>query len=104
MNDELPTYPTLVRVGGRGRVTLPKAARERLSLYEGTQLFILVGRTALELVPAVSVERDHIWSLSGSFRERVEAAEADAAAGRSAIVDEPRTIRHAMRNLLSDEN
>ena len=104
MNEDLPRYPTLVTVGGKGRVTLPKAARKRLSLSEGSQVFIVVGRTALELVPAVCVERDRLWSLSGSFRERVEAAEADVAGGRSAILEEPRAIGHVMRDLLSDED
>ncbi len=74
LRERFPDHPTIVAIRGRGRVTLPKAARDRLSLEEGDQVLVVVGRRTLEVVPVEFVTRDQLWSLTGSVRDHIEAA------------------------------
>ena len=99
LREQFPDHPTIVAIRGRGRVTLPKAARDRLSLEEGDQVLVVVGRRTLEVVPVELVTRDQLWSMTGSVRDHIEAAENDLSAGRSAVVDDPRALSTALQEL-----
>ena len=99
MRDQLPDHPTIAAIRGRGRVTLPKAARDRLSLEEGDQVLVIVGQRTLEVVPIEFVTRDQLWSMTGSVRDHIEAAENDVSAERSAVVNDPRALSAALQEL-----
>ena len=100
--EPLPAYPTAATVRARGRVTLPKAARDQLSLAEGDQLLFVVGRETLEVIPVELVSRRHLWTLSGAVRGSLEAAEEDLASGRTLEVVSPRKLKGALRRLAAD--
>jgi len=102
MRDHLPDHPVIIAIRGRGRVTLPKAVREGLSLDEGDQLLVVQGRSTLELVPLELVPQGDMWTLTAGARRRFDAAEDDHSAGRSSVVDDPRSLRHALRGLRAD--
>lgn len=102
VKEPLPRYPMAATVRARGRVTLPKAARDRLSLSEGDQLLFVVGRETLEVIPVELVSRRHLWTLSGDIRGSLEAAEDDLAAGRAVEVVNPRKLKGVLSRLASD--
>ncbi len=103
MKDPLPRFPTVASVRARGRVTVPKAARDELSLSEGDRLLFVVGRGKLEVVPLALVARRELWTLTGSIRGGLEVAEDDAACGRVEEVTNPRKLKGALRRLTADE-
>lgn len=98
----LQDLPLVVSIRGRGRVTLPKAVRERLSLVEGDRLIVVVGRNSIELVPADLISREHLWILTETIRSRIEAAEEDLSCGRAEVLEEPVAIRESVRRLIND--
>jgi AbrB family looped-hinge helix DNA binding protein len=103
MNDPLPQYPTVASVRARGRVTVPKAARDGLSLSEGDRLLFVVGRGKLEVIPLALVTRRQLWTLTGSIRGGLEEAEDDVACGRIEEVTNPRKLKGALRRLAADD-
>ena len=103
MKDPLPRFPTVASVRARGRVTVPKAARDELSLGEGDRLLFVVGRGKLEVVPLALVARRELWTLTGSIRGGLEQAEDDAASGRIKEITNPRKLKSALRRLAADE-
>jgi AbrB family looped-hinge helix DNA binding protein len=92
--------PLVATVGARGRLTLPKAARDHLSLSEGDPVLVVVGSHWLQLVPADLISRDELWSLTGPIRRRIESAEDDVDSGRAASAADPRTLRRAVRQFI----
>ena len=97
---KMPDVPMVATVRGRGRVTLPKRVRDRLSLAEGDRVFFQVWRGTLELIPVELVTREELWSLTGAVRDRIEAAEADLSAGRSVIVETSHALASSMQHLI----
>ena len=58
--------PLVATVGARGRLTLPKAARDHLSLSEGDPVLVVVGSHWLQLVPADLISRDRVVESDGT--------------------------------------
>ncbi|MGB5675591.1 MAG: AbrB/MazE/SpoVT family DNA-binding domain-containing protein [Gemmatimonadota bacterium] len=102
MSHLLQGLPLAASLRARGRVTLPKAARQQLSLTEGDRLIVVVGRNSIELVPTALVSRDHLWTLSELIRSRIDTAEADLSSGRTAVLENPRSMRAKVRWLIDD--
>ncbi len=98
----LQDLPLAASIRGRGRVTLPKAVRERLSLVEGDRLIVVVGRNSIELVPADLISREHLWVLTEAIRSRIEAAEEDLSRGRTDVLEKAASIRETCRRLIND--
>lgn len=98
--DRDPTgLPLIASIRERGRLTLPKLARETLSLQTGDRVVVVTRSTSIELIPADLVPRGDAWTLAGSVRARIEAAEDDVSSGRTAVLDEPRLLRETARKL-----
>lgn len=102
LSNVLQDLPLAASIRGRGRVTLPKAVRERLSLVEGDRLIVVVRRNSIELVPADLISREHLWVLTETIRSRIEAAEEDLSCGRADVLEEPASIRETVRHLIND--
>jgi len=98
----LQGLPLAASIRARGRVTLPKAARQRLSLAEGDRLIVVVGRNSIELVPADLISREDLWTLSEAIRTRIDRAEEDLSSGRTAVLENPRSMRATVRGLIDD--
>ena len=98
----LQDLPLAASIRGRGRVTLPKAVRQRLSLVEGDRLIVVVGRNSIELVLADLISREHLWVLAGTIRSRLEAAEEDLSCGRAEVLEKPGSMRETVRRLIND--
>lgn len=103
MKPESLDVPFVATVGARGRLTLPKAARDHLSLSEGDPVLLVVGSHSLHLVPADLVSRDELWSLTAPIRRRIESAEDDVDSGRSVCAADPRSLRKAVRQILDHQ-
>ena len=88
----LPESPLVSVIRGRGRLTIPKPARQHLSLTEGDRVLIIAGRKMLELVPVSLVARDRLWNLTDAVRSRIESAEDDVSSGRVASLADPRSL------------
>ena len=95
--DDPRNLPLMASIRGRGRFTLPKAARQALSLSEGDRIVVVVGRNSIELIPADLIAREDLWTLTGSIRSRIEAAEDDVSSGRMAEIENARSLRGAAR-------
>jgi len=87
----------MASIRGRGRLTLPRAARQTLSLSEGDRVVVVIGRNSIELIPADLISREELWSLTGAIRSRIEAAEDDVSSGRTAAIENARSLRGAAR-------
>lgn len=99
VNHDPRDLPLMASIRGRGRLTLPKAARHALSLSEGDRIVVVVGRNTIELIPADLVAREELWTLTGSIRSRIEAAEDDVSSGRTAEIEDSRSLRGAASRL-----
>ena len=99
----LAESPMVATVRGRGRVTLPKAARDRLSLAEGDRVLCSVGRGIVEFVPVELITREDLWSMTGPVRDRIDAAERDLSSGRSVVVRTPKALASSIEALLDGE-
>lgn len=78
----------------RGRVTIPKAVRERLGLSEGdTLLFRVTPSGNAEVVPMAQVPRDQVWFYAEEMQRRVAEAEEDIALGRTTRLTSPEAVR-----------
>ena len=95
----LAESPMVATHRGRGRVTLPKAARDRLSLAEGDRVLCSVGRGIVEFIPVELVTRADLWSMTGPVRDRIEAAERDLTAERSVVARTPTALARAIEAL-----
>jgi AbrB family looped-hinge helix DNA binding protein len=79
----MPETISYITLDGKGRATLPEDVRESLGLIPGDLVLLeKTDRGTYELVPASLVPRDQLWFHHPAVRRRVEAAEADVAAGR----------------------
>lgn len=78
------------------------AVRRRLSLAEGDRLIVVVGRKSIELLPVSLVSREHLWTLSEVIRSRIDTAEEDLESGRTAVLENPRSMRETVRRLIDD--
>jgi len=83
----MKTY--LVSVRSRGTLALPADLRRRLHLDvpESQVRLIDHGDGRVELVPVVAVPSDQAWFWSDRWQAMEREADADIAAGRSAVVD-----------------
>lgn len=100
MEHVLPESPLVSVVRGRGRLTLPKPARQHLSLTEGDRILVIAGRNTLELIPVDLVARDRLWSLTEAVRSRIESAEDDVSSGRVASLRNPSSVGDTVEQLL----
>lgn len=81
-----------LNVDKRGRSTLPEDVRRNLGIEGGEGALVILERTArgtYELVPAALVPRDQLWAHHPEMRERIQEAESDFRAGRSARTKTP---------------
>ena len=79
----MPATISYITLDGKGRATLPEVVRESLGLIPGDLVLLeKTDRGTYELVPASLVPRDQLWFHHPAVRRRVEAGEADVAAGR----------------------
>lgn len=95
------TEPTLVRLDGRGRITVPKEVRESLELDEGTSLMLRVVDDRMELVPMTLVPRDQGWFYRDRVQERLTEASRDMEAGRTEEIGSTSELRSHMDSLES---
>ena len=100
----LPESPLVAIVGARGRLTLPKPARQHLSLTEGDRVLIVLDQNTIELIPVKFVSRDNLWSMARSVRSRIESAEDDVRSGRVASLTSARSLGGAVDRLLDAES
>jgi len=96
----LPESPLTAVIRARGRLTLPEPARQHLSLTEGDRVLVVVGPRTLELIPAEIVDRDGLWSMAVTVRNRIDSAEDDVSSGRVVGLDNPRSLGKAIDSLL----
>ncbi len=104
MEHVLPESPLVSVVRGRGRLTIPKPARQHLSLAEGDRVLVVAGRKTLELIPVELVARDRLWSLTETVRSRIESAEDDVSTGRVARLSNPRSLGETVEQLLDADS
>lgn len=100
MERMLPESPLVATIGARGRLTLPRSARQHLSLAEGDRILIVLDQNTLELIPVKFAARDSLWSMARSVRSRIESAEGDVQSGRVARLTSPRSLGRAVDRLL----
>lgn len=100
MEHVLPESPLVSVVRGRGRLTIPKPARQYLSLAEGDRVLVVAGRKTLELIPVELVARDRLWSLTDTVRSRIESAEDDVSSGRFVSLSNPNSLGETVEQLL----
>ena len=60
-----------VKLGNRGQIVIPKEARDKYGLQEGTRLVVLGDETGIALVPAEKFENQlqHVMELSRKMIE-----------------------------------
>lgn len=100
MEHVLPESPLTAVIRAKGRLTLPEPARKHLSLTEGDHVLVVVGPRTLELIPAEIVDRDGLWSMAVTVRNRIDSAEDDVSSGRVVSLDKPRSLGKAIDSLL----
>lgn len=72
------------RVGGKGRITIPKDVREQMGLSSGDELlFRVTASGAAEIVPMTRVPRDQVWFYTKHMQKKIARAEDDIRLGRT---------------------
>ena len=79
----------LLTVQSRGTIALPADLRRRLHLDQADAQIKLIEREdgRIELVPVVAVPADQAWFWADRWQAMEHEADADIAAGRTAVVD-----------------
>lgn len=77
---------SLIRVRGKGQITLPDDIRRAVRLDEGTYLEASVDGEAIILRPKLVIDASQAWFWTDAWQAGERAASADIAAGR---VSEP---------------
>ena len=67
----MPKKRSVVRVGWRGQMVLPKAVREALGVKEGDHLLVEVEGNRALLKPASPLVRETLGLLRGTWGERI---------------------------------
>jgi AbrB family looped-hinge helix DNA binding protein len=67
----MPRKGSVVRVGRRGQMVLPKAVREALGVNEGDQLWVEVEGNRVILRPVSSLVRESLGLLRGTWGEEI---------------------------------
>ncbi len=86
----MPVRTPYLTLDAKGRATLPEEVRTALGVETGDIILLeATDHGTFEMTPARLVPRDQLWFHDPAVRKRVEAAEEDFAAGRSARTETP---------------
>lgn len=89
-----------VKVGDKGRVTLPEAVRKHLGIEAGDELSVeLSANGTAELVPLALIPKDQVWFAHPDMQERISEALDDIAKGRTKRMVSRADVRSSLNKL-----
>jgi AbrB family looped-hinge helix DNA binding protein len=89
-----------VRVGEKGRVTLPEAVRKHLGIEEGDELGVeLSANGTVELVPLAIIPKDQVWFAHPEMQDRISEALNDIRGGRTTRIASRSDVRPSLEKL-----
>jgi bifunctional DNA-binding transcriptional regulator/antitoxin component of YhaV-PrlF toxin-antitoxin module len=91
---------SFITLDKKGRATLPEDVRSSLGVGAGDLILLEpTDHGTFEMVPASLVPKDQLWFHHPEVRERVDAAEAEFAAGRSTRTETPQEAQAFLDDL-----